>query len=109
MESSNYVKDRSRDFKHQMPEGVVPPPPVSAHDYVQMEKNKQMSKLRDWHLEARGVRQTDTISLRSSFTNLRQHHGVVAQDKPCAGRSQFLIASVVVVIFAALSASFFFH
>lgn len=73
MENSvNYVQDRSTNFKHQVPQDIGPPSALSAYDYVQNEKCKQMNKLRDWYLDAKESRDTvDPVTLRSSFSNSR--------------------------------------
>ena len=64
---SNYKADRSTDFKHQVSGDWAAPSAPTVQDYVYSERCKQMSKLRDWHLEAKDARTTDTVSLRANF------------------------------------------
>ncbi|MBX9687484.1 MAG: hypothetical protein K2X27_12325 [Candidatus Obscuribacterales bacterium] len=68
--SSNYVQDRSRNFRHQSGSeiGLKTAPTVEA--YVQNEKMKQMNRMRDWYLEAKES-QTDTVQLRTQFSSSR--------------------------------------
>lgn len=70
---SNYTQDRSTNFKHHIPSDIAPVAAMSVEDYVLSEKCKQMSKLRDWYLEAKSVQQTDSVTLRENFSNSRNY------------------------------------
>ena len=70
---SNYASDRSTNFKHQIPEDIAGLRAVTVEQYVANEKSKQMSKLRDWYLNARNAEQVDAVSLRESFSNSRNY------------------------------------
>jgi hypothetical protein len=72
---SNYTEDRSRNFKHNVPSGIIPPSAPTVQDYVNNEKSKQMSKMRDWYLESKNSYgcegKTDLVELRSNFSSSR--------------------------------------
>lgn len=71
--STNYIQDRSSNFKHNVPSDIGPPAALSAYDYIQNERMKQSNKRRDWYLEAKDCRQVDAVSLRSNFANSRNY------------------------------------
>lgn len=103
---SNYIQDRSSNFRHNVPEDMTLPAALSAHDYAHNEKCKQMNKLRDWHLEAKDV-QTDTVSLRSNFSNSRNFTQATAVQE-IDHHKGFLIWGVLLASIVG-SAAYFLH
>jgi hypothetical protein len=71
---ANYIEDRSTNFKHHIPEDIAPVSAPTVQDYVYNEKSRQMNRLRDWYLDSKEA-QTDVVSLRAKFANLRQFEG----------------------------------
>ena len=107
MENSvNYVQDRSASFKHHVPSDIGPPSAMSAYDYVQNEKCKQMNKLRDWYLDAKETRETvDPVALRASFSTSRSFTAPTPAQEMDHHKG-FLFAGIFLA--SAIGAYFFF-
>ncbi len=54
--SCNYVQDRSKSFKHNVPEGLIPNGAPSVNEYISSVRSKQEVQMRDWHLQTQAAR-----------------------------------------------------
>lgn len=71
--SINYAQDRSAQYRHHVPTDIGPPACLSAQDFIELERSKQSSKLRDWYIDAKDGRDTcDSVALRGSFRSSRR-------------------------------------
>lgn len=77
---SNYASDRSTNFRHHIPDDIAPVRAMTVEQYVANEKAKQMSRLRDWHLNARDSQQINAVSLRENFSNSRNYTPTAAHE-----------------------------
>jgi hypothetical protein len=101
---SNYLEDRSTNFKHQIPGDLAPLSAPTVEDYVYNEKSRQMSRMRDWYLESK-TSSTDVIALRNKFSNLRN----LSVESPAAAiecHRPFLVGGAFLA--ALIGVAFFF-
>lgn len=103
--SSNYASDRSTNFKHHVPQDIGLPRAVTVEEYVAGERAKQMSKLRDWHLNSRNGGQCDSVALRDSFSNSRSYVCPSPVQELDHHKGYLILGAVVATI---LGSNFFF-
>lgn len=101
----SYDKGRSSTFRHNnIHSDLIPPGVMSVSDYVHNEKSKQLSKLRDWYLEAHNQgEQTDFIELRSNFRNSRNFENVkaVGLENKITFKPMYLLGAVPLLLLLA--------
>lgn len=104
--SSNYNHDRPSTFRHNnIHNDLIPPGSMSVADYIQNEKAKQLSKLRDWYTEVQNqAEQTDLVELRSNFHSARQFENkrIGSPDQEIRFNPLYLIGAIPVVILLTL-------
>ncbi|MBX9723075.1 MAG: hypothetical protein K2X81_16860 [Candidatus Obscuribacterales bacterium] len=76
--SCNYATDRSKSFKHNVPEGIIPKGSPSVEEYIQNERAKQSMKLRDWRLQAKAA---SCDSIKAEFSASRRCHELSHEQK----------------------------
>ena len=67
---SNYA-DRTSTFKHHMPADLLKSATPSREEFVEGERSKQASKMREWYMGAKESDQANLVTLRSNFSNAR--------------------------------------
>lgn len=91
---TNYAENRCSRFKHNVPDDLILPAAPTVQDYINNERSKQMSKLRDWHLESKDS-QTDLLRVRSNFSNMRSFEAPIAMQDLDQKKGYFMVAALL--------------
>lgn len=96
---SNYLQDRESQFRFYEAPEIALPAALTAHEYVEREKQKQMNRLRDWYIHSKSSAEFNGVALRSSFANSRNYDRTAVMQAQPAGR-----LAVLSVLFLAIVA-----